>query len=519
MIKILIADDEPFIRQGIRTTIPWEKYGIEVVGEAANGKSALKLAMQLSPDIVIADISMPVMSGLELASHLNELRPDIRVIILSAYGTTDNFTDAFKSKVSRFVLKSADSSIILDNVLQVKEEIFNDREINQSYEQLNNIYNENQHLIKSTLFCRYLRSQTAPETFTEKAAKVGIALQGPYYSMMLAECKPGNDWLTIIAFQNTFSAYSPFAFFIEENLLLLLLNTEKSGITHEKLNHAFSEIKPYILGNRLTCMNEIKSPEEFSISYNSLYSRLNDCFWNSQWDYSIITQKYTFSSSEKKDTLHLEKEIISAVLCHNTLLANQAVNQYYDYCKKNALPQKDFLESVKRLLLVLSSVSLSDTDIEILVSSVCGLESPEEIHEALKSLITPADTQDSQKPQITAALNFIKDNYDKDLRLEDVAQKVYLSVGYLSRIFKTEAGCSFTEYLHRIRIEKAKELILQTNLKYYEIAEKTGYKDYKYFSAYFNKICGCSAKEYKQRHQLGLPCPPESTKQDLSPGD
>lgn len=519
MIKILIADDEPFIRQGIRTTIPWEKYGIEVVGEAANGKSALKLAMQLSPDIVIADISMPVMSGLELASQLNELRPDIRVIILSAYGTTDNFTGAFQSKVSRFVLKSADSSIILDNVLQVKEELCNDRELNQSYEQLNNIYNENQHLIKSTLFCRYLHNQTAPATFSEKAAKVGIILQGPYYTMLLAECKPGNDWLTIIAFQNTFSHYSPFAFFIEENLLLLLLNTEKAGITDEKLKLVFPEIKPYILGNRLACINEIKSLEEFSISYNSLSSRLNDCFWNSEWEYSIITQKYTFSSSDENDTLRYEKEIISAVLCQNTLLADQAAGHYYIYCKAQGLPQKEFLESVKRLLLLLSSVNPSDTEINTLVSSVCGLETPEEIIEALKSLINPANTQDSRKPQITAALNFIHDNYDKDLRLEDVAQQIYLSVGYLSRIFKTETGCSFTEYLHRIRIEKAKELIIQTNLKYYEVAEKVGYKDYKYFSAYFNKLCGCSAKEYKQRNSLSHITPPEHRKPDLPPND
>lgn len=515
MIKILIADDEPFIRQGIRTTIPWEKHGIEIVGEAANGKSALKLAMQLSPDIVIADISMPVMSGLELASQLNELRPDIRVIILSAYGTTDNFTGAFKSKVSRFVLKSADSSIILDNVLQVKEEICNDRQINRSYERLSNIYSENQHLIKSTLFCRYLQNQITPEAFSEKAAKVGVTLQGPYYTMLLAECKPGNDWLTILALQSTFAAYSPFAFFIEENLLLLLLNTEKQGITNENLKLVFPEIKPYILGNRLACMNEMKALEEFSISYSSLCSRLNDCFWNSEWDYSIITQTYTFSSSSKNNTLRLEKDIISAVLCQNIILADQAVNRYYDYCKAQALPQKEFLDSVKRLLLLLSSINPLDTDIDTLVSSVCGLESPEEILEALKSLINPPNTQDSQKPQITAALNFMYENYDKDLRLEDVAQQICLSVGYLSRIFKTETGYSFTECLHRIRIEKAKELILHTNLKYYEIAEKVGYKDYKYFSAYFNKLCGCSAKEYKNK---GIQMPSCSINPDSQPG-
>ena len=107
------------------------------------------------------------------------------------------------------------------------------------------------------------------------------------------------------------------------------------------------------------------------------------------------------------------------------------------------------------------------------------------------------------------------ENYDKDLRLEDVAQQICLSVGYLSRIFKTETGYSFTECLHRIRIEKAKELIIHTNLKYYEIAEKVGYKDYKYFSAYFNKLCRCSAKEYKNK---GIQTPPCGITPDSQPG-
>ena len=157
---------------------------------------------------------------------------------------------------------------------------------------------------------------------------------------------------------------------------------------------------------------------------------------------------------------------------------------------------------MKRLLLLITAAVPSDTDINELISQVCELETPEEMTEALKSLILSPGSPDSQNPQIAAALNYINENYEKDLRLEDVSRQVYLSVGYLSRIFKTETGYSFKEWLHRVRIEKAKELIAHTDLKYYEIAEKVGYKDYKYFSAYFNKLCGCSAKEYKSKAHL-----------------
>lgn len=502
MIKMLIADDEPFIRQGICTTIPWKEHGIEIVGEASNGKNALKLAMQLQPDIVIADISMPIMTGLELASKLNEYLPEVKIILLTAYGTTDNFTEAFKFKVSRFVLKSADASLILSNVLQVKEEIEKEHKLNRSYEQLNTIYNENQHLIKSTLICRLLNSQLAPSSFEEKAAKVGLPLTGPLYTMLLAKCRTQNSWLTISAFQKAFDGYEPIAFFAEKELLLVILNTRDSGISETMLADALPEIKPYLVGNQLTCLNEIRDFEEFPISYQTLKNRLNDCFWNREWEYSVITQKYLFLPRNKDQLLNYEKEIITSVLCQNPLLAEQGILRYYQYCKENSMSQNDFLDSVKRLLLLITAAVPSDTDINELISQVCELETPEEMTEALKSLILSPGSPDSQNPQIAAALNYINENYEKDLRLEDVSRQVYLSVGYLSRIFKTETGYSFKEWLHRVRIEKAKELIAHTDLKYYEIAEKVGYKDYKYFSAYFNKLCGCSAKEYKSKAHL-----------------
>ncbi len=504
MLKILIADDEPFIRQGIRTTIPWEKYGMEIVGEASNGKSALKLAIQLLPDIVIADISMPVMTGLELAAQLGELLPDTRVIILTAHGTTDNYTGAFQSKVSRFVLKSANSSIILENVLEVKKEIEKDRRQNQSYQQLSNILSENQHLIESTLFSRLLRNRITPEAFLEKARKMEIPLMSSSYAMILAKCLSRDDWQTIIAFQNAFSAYHPFSFFVEGNLLLVLLNIEQKGVTEQELARILPEIKPYVLGNQLACMNYISEVDDFSISYHSLCNRLNDCFWNTDWEYSIITQAYTLPSKDGDDILNYEKAVISAALCHNTPQAEHALQHYYDYCKTHSLSQKDFWDSIKRLLLLLTSINSSDTDLEFLMSSIYEMECPQDILELVKSFLNSVPLTDSQKPQITAALNYISENYDKDLRLSDVSRRIFLSEGYLSRIFKAETGYSFTEWLHHVRIEKAKELIAHSDLKYYEIAEKVGYKDYKYFSAYFNKLCGCSAKEYKNRSQLGL---------------
>ena len=188
MIKLLIADDEPFIRKGIRSTIPWHEHDIEVIGEASNGKEALQLALQLEPDIVLADIQMPILTGLELAKQLGELLPQTKVIILTAYGSTENLTSAIENHVSRFVLKNASCTDILNNVLEVYKDIKHSREVYSTYKHLNDVYNENQHLIKSTLVSRYLSRQLSYSDFLNKIQTETIPLSGPYYAILAAEC-------------------------------------------------------------------------------------------------------------------------------------------------------------------------------------------------------------------------------------------------------------------------------------------------------------------------------------------
>lgn len=506
MITLLIADDEAFIRQGIRTIIPWADHEIEVIGEASNGKEALNLSIRLKPDIVLADIQMPVMNGLELARQLNSLLPETRVIILSAYGNTENFTHAIEAKVSRFVLKNADSAAILNNVLEVKQEILNSRESYTNYLDLNNIYTENQFLIKSTLLSRYLSRQLSVRDFTAKAEKLGMDFSGPCYAMMLAECSASNDWLTINAFKKTFSRFRPFAFFITDYQLVLVLNCNPQEITAKLMDAVLPELKPYVQGNQLVVLNQIDSFMEFPIAFDSLNNCLDYCFWNTDDEYTLITPAYHLHGEAGARNLNqYEKAIISALLSGNMTSLDVAASHYYDYCREQLIPRSLFLESINRLMLLISAITSEETDIGQLTSYVLELETPAEIMEALTSLVKPKSSSRVQMPQVMEALSYIDQHYDQDLRLEDVAREICLSVGYLSRIFKQETGYSFKEWINRVRIEKAKELITTTDLKYYEIAERVGYKDYKYFAAYFNKFCGCSAKEFKfQKHGPSL---------------
>lgn len=121
-MKILIVDDEDFIRKGMRYTIPWEDYDLEIT-EASNGKEALDIAIQIHPEIILADISMPIMDGFELTRQINQILPETCVIILTAYDNPDNLKIAIDVQVSAFLVKNADSQQILDTVLKLKDQI------------------------------------------------------------------------------------------------------------------------------------------------------------------------------------------------------------------------------------------------------------------------------------------------------------------------------------------------------------------------------------------------------------
>lgn len=497
MIKILLVDDEAFIRQGIRYTIPWEEHGMEIVGEAANGEDGLKLAIQLSPDIVFADIQMPIMSGIELARKLNEYLPRTKVIILSAYGNTENFTRAIEVKVSSFVLKNADSGKILEAALRAKDAISEENAAFGRQALMQTIYKENQHLIKSALFAKFLKNEIPLNTFQKKAEKLDIPLPGPCYSILLARCVANDDWLVYNHFAQAFQELEPFVFFMDDDKLVTVLNVDAQGVSEEVMDKALANLKPYIFGNSMVLMNRIESLGKLSCAYALLDSALDACFWNTEREYTEVMSTDRFPSVGLSEIRNSESKVISAVLSKNAAHIEIAIQEYAEFMRQNAVSRSRFLESVNRIIVLMEAVMERHNDARKTAEIVAETETPEEVIELLLSLAKPNIETDYKNVQFAAALDYISQNYNKDLKLTDVAKAVYISTGYLSRIFKSETGYSFKEWVNRIRIEKAKELILNSDLKYYEIAELVGYKDYKYFSAYFSKLCGVSAKEYK----------------------
>lgn len=497
MTKLLLVDDEDFIRQGMRYAIPWEDYDIEVT-EASNGQEALDIALRIKPDIVLTDIQMPVMNGLELAKQLQTTLPDTHVIILTAYGNTDNLIHAIDVKVSGFIVKSADSQKILDSVLKEQQELNKKKMHSEKLHQIQDIYNENQLLIKSTLLSRYLTNQTSYSHFAKKAERLGMRIDHTPFCLAVLKCNCSDEKRAISQFLYAFQEYSPICYMAQDNVAVLLLDLQTHIFSESSLEQIFPGIQPFIFGNFFTAMAPVASFDELPMAYRILMHSLENCFWNTGSPYTLLSTDTPIVSDRVLDPYPYESNIMRTIFHGSADSVSSAFDEYFAYMKEQQASRNYFLDSVLRLIVFISSVSEDAISVSQLKEITEETETPEEILELVKSLTLPVPSAASSNTQIETAITYMKAHFSGDLYLDDVAKAVFLSPGYLCRIFKSETGYSFKEYLHKLRIEKAQQLILDTDYKYYEIAEMVGYKNYKYFSSYFNKITGCSAKEYRQ---------------------
>lgn len=497
MTRVLLVDDEDYIRQGMRLTIPWEEYDMEIVGEASNGADALQIAIRTGAEIVLADIQMPVMGGLELAKELHLLLPHAKVIILTAYGNTENLTNAIDLKVSSFLLKSADSGKILETVLKVKEELDSKRERLKEMESMKGIFDENRQLIKGTLLTRFLENQISFSHFSKKGEPLDFALHGSSYALAIIKCNYVEERRAIGQFLQYFSIYRPFCYFIRDRTAVLLLDTSLTPLETCEIEQLLPSILPLAFGNFITIMHHIPQFEDMPLAYSILTQALEYCFWNHGSPYTLLSTDDGFASERKVNPYAYEREIIRSVISRGTASIQEQFEKYQTYMEREKAPRQSFLESIMRLVVLISAVSSEDISISDMEAFLHELETPDEILEAALSLALPGTARDYPGIQLEPVLEYIRAHCCESLYLEDVAKAAYLSPGYLSRIFKHNTGFSFKEYVHKLRIEEAQRLICTTDMKYYEVAEKVGYKNYKYFSSYFSKITGCSAKEYR----------------------
>lgn len=497
IFRLLIVDDEAATRKGLSCFFDWESIDCTVAATACDGAEAIEIIKTTPVDIVITDIKMPVIDGLELARYIYENRPQIAVILLTGYAEFEYARTAIRYNVSSFLLKPTPKEEIVNAVKEAQQKII--------------VSKRHDSIAKSEL--AFLKDQ-----FLQELTYGGA---GPDTDKRLAEFQIALDRYYIAAFRLD----SPPA---ELNQLKELIIRQKSNSFCFRYNNLILSVYFYedlapVLEN---CQEIIRIPEhlysmkvfvgvsglhhgpaEFSTATFeaihtlslTFYSPSSIAVFDQAGDRSdnILSAEDTLSLYELENDIR-QRDFQSALLVANALFLKLKSNFVNENDAKNicshiyyltfrvlaksgrALPPEDFLTSIGRAADIFQ--------LEDIIKRLLAFTREE---------LTSSEREYSQYVQ--EAITYIREHPAENLTLDDIARHTHMNSSYLSRIFKKECGCSVTEYITTIRMEKAKELLETTNLLTYEIAEKIGINEPSYFSMLFKKFAGLTPTEYRSR--------------------
>lgn len=509
MWRAIIVDDEPIIRFGIKASVNWQQEGIEVVADCANGAEALQIMKQQPIDILITDIKMPIMDGLVLTRHALELNEAMKVILVSSYNDFEYVREGLKLGVIDYILKhTLEPEELLSIIRRCKQQLeqmasLSGRASTLAYDGLigERRHYENElklyligsvdrlvdgnypHWLNSTYLSCCIRLHSPPATEEQHGYL--------YKSILLDQCA---EKLYVEAPQGL-------AMQTAENELLFLL-----PYSHEKHNlmtlieKAMKQLQEEdgTIGVMIGCAEgsgEIDVRQVFAFSRQACDRGFFE--GSGIYSYQTSTAKQCRSGSNLPELIQAEPsfndERLYALIelwrtdwekggCSPRMLKEQACRVLSMKFKQNLDPHA-LVEAFDRLF---KSETLTEL-CELLKQSIVELR---------KARTESIELGTAQHP-IDQALHYIDKHYLEAMTLQQVADFVHVSKNYLSLLFKKVTGQNFIDYVIMLRIEKAKEMLAETSYKVYEIAEKSGFNDVKYFSKLFKKMTGYSPIDYR----------------------
>ncbi|MCK9171051.1 MAG: response regulator [Treponema sp.] len=522
MYSVFIVDDETIVREGLRSKIDWEHSIFTFAGEAGDGEIALSMIQDIKPDILITDIKMPFMDGLELAQTVKKLQPWIRIIILSGHDEFDYAKRAISIGVEDYILKPFTLDEMIACLTKVASELDKQKQqftdIARMKRELESSYMLSREKLLSDVVLGTIDSSTA----IRKASDFNINLVAHYYIVCVSMINSkDNDINQLIAaksyiIQLTNNEQDIIGFFLAPNTFVAIVkNSTKEFCEDRAFNYAdtiqhelskntgctivtaigpcidhFTQIAnsfqdaSYILKqchfsdkNKIIGSNDINKSNDSSIvlqENDPLVDRLN---YADESEIDQIITEYIALLGENPDHF----SIIASYLLVDVIMAVSKVIEELGGNIKEVMPE-------------ILTHSFVDNAVKNEKNFIC------EIRRVLTSILQyrNAHIQGRYADVILRAKKYIDKNYaDPDICLHSTAEAVNFSPNHFSTIFSQECKTTFIEYLTSVRIEQAKKLLKSTDMKSADIAYEVGFNDPHYFSFIFKKVTGVSPRDYR----------------------
>lgn len=531
MLKVLIADDEMLVRVGVKSTIEWEKHGFTVVGEAYNGEDALEKITALSPDILLTDIRMPKMDGLELLREIRRRGLSVETVIMSCYNEFELVRTAMRLGASDYLLKL---SLTPEELLEVLERVR--QKIGQRPSaDAPRLFDQ------SDVYDKLVRKLWEPDTpagaLNELAGAAGLRLAFEHAGLFLITVDP--------AFDQGSLSYPPMdgqTLSMAGNLLHDYLRGQKLGdiVTLESARRRFLAVllpdadaweTARCLRRRLS--DYLKLDVTVGIVEPGLYEAEGLSLFRERWEelmnYRFLQGRggfFPFSGREASSPSVLpfgESLPVKTFIADIRGVADLGklppdIRRLAGQMADGRLPRKDCLQMLLSAFYQVSALfSLYGGNLTGLneacginfVESLSGLQFLSDAESWFAGFAQRAPAYLEQcgrqwkSPDIVKAVAFIQANFHRPVSLQDTAAHIGISAPYLSTLFRRETGQSFIEFLTDLRMERAKELLEDKNIYIYELGERVGYSDPNYFCKVFKSRTGMSPEAYRKSRAGG----------------
>lgn len=529
---VILVDDEEEVRQAIINKLDWEAIGFQVIGAADNGEDALELAERLRPDVVMTDIKMPFMDGLTLSNKLKQISKDIKIIVFSGFDEFEYAQEAIKLEVEEYILKPINAAKLKAVFARIKVKLDNEINRKRDIEQLRKYYLESLPVMKEQFLIGLLEGRLSKQRLVELMNSYELNLNYPYYmtgivnidksSKKNADILETEGFITVslkqIVDENLSSCCEFYSCIYLESVVVIALLTDlkqSNDFIHTMDQICKSAFR--ILENNTSagigfiCSDLMELSRSYQSAQNAIDYRI--LFEPNQVIYiqDVEAQVNDGNIWDSSYTENILREIKLGEVEH----LEKAIQELIGYIKKTAISFQLFQISLMEMVTEIYKLGRT---YQIDMDKVFGMDFNfnDKIYqfkssEALKQWLIDIcmkvrgsirrERIDSAKLLIEKAVEYIDQHYqNSDLSVDTLCNYLNVSATYFSTLFKREMGMSFVNYLTKVRLDKALQLLNTTDEKTYNISTMVGYMEPNYFSYVFKKQYGVSPSNYRKKH-------------------
>lgn len=490
MYKLYLLDDEPFILEGLKYIIDWEEYGFDVVGTSSNGEDGFNFIKNEDIDLIITDIMMPKMTGLELISNLKKINHNAKFIVLSAFQEFQYAKEAISMGAENYLTKPIDEDELIQTIEGVKKKI----------EKIK-LEKVDTKIFKNDLILKLICNKNN-DGVLDRLRLEGVNLNYKNLCVVILEFAEGGNINNNILNHIDNLNYE-YCVNLQNQILIIMDKESINKDTLRNLKDDFSSItneQIYISRGKY-----VDSIDNLNCSYQSAKDihEYKLVYPNISWIREYKEKSYNLENIDYIDFNHLKKLLLNK---DNKESLNYIESIFSKLKKDENLTVKQIkTKSIEVFLNVYNYFNDSkiikglDLYLEKVINSVNLDQIQLELNNMIKHRQSKLEeTDDSISPIILKLLRNIEENYSKDLNLKEISETYNINSIYLGQLFQKETGILFSDYLNNFRVNKAKNLLVETSLKAAEIGELVGYANKNYFYRKFKDIVGITPSEWRK---------------------